>query len=56
MLSFSFGMKEPSSLETVFARSEAIDLDLLAKCGRSLPIDKFLETKLAFLSNPDEVS
>jgi hypothetical protein len=39
MLSKSFGMKEPSSLETLISRQSKISLDRLIKNGRNITVD-----------------
>ena len=51
MLSKSFGMEQPSSLEALIPRSYQISLDKLIKCGRGFTVEQFLEAKSDFYSD-----
>jgi hypothetical protein len=51
MLSKSFGMKEPSSLEAIISRQSKIPMERLVKNGRNLTIDQFMEAKDKFWSD-----
>ena len=51
MLSKSFGMEQPSSLEALIPRSYKISLDKLIKCGRGFTVEQFLEAKSDFYSD-----
>lgn len=51
MLSKSFGMEQPSSLEALIPRSYQITLNKLIKCGRGFTVEQFLDAKSDFYSN-----
>jgi hypothetical protein len=54
MLSKSFGMKQPSSMDTLMDRNTRINLDRLIKNGRSITIDNYLQARDELDANPAE--
>jgi type IV secretory pathway TrbF-like protein len=54
MLSKSFGMKQPSSMDTLMDRNTRINLDRLIKNGRSITVENYLQAKDELDANPRE--